>query len=70
MRDSELEELKNFVEEQLWYMKTIAKDNNLEMSLTRPTMPQTIETIETRYWAMWDMMEEIKEIQRRRDEEK
>lgn len=62
--EKNFEELKKFVEEQLWYIQTIAKENNINLEIVRSPLELQEKTLNARFWAMTDILEMMEDLKK------
>jgi len=62
--EKKLNELKEFIEEQRWYIQTIAKDKNINLEIVRSPLTSQTQTLNARLWAMVDVLEMIQELEK------
>jgi hypothetical protein len=53
------ENLKQFIEEQLWLTKAIAQENQLNLETVRSLRNPTQEALQVTYWLLIDLMQVI-----------
>lgn len=59
---TQIHEIKKFIEEQIWYIQTTAKDMNINLEIVR-NMSNTKDRMNARLWTMVDILEMIKELE-------
>lgn len=53
--EEKIKNLNQFLEEQLWYIQTIAKDQNINLGAVRSLRGTTKEKLEAAFWTLQDV---------------